>query len=881
MRATTTIVACLSRPRVGSTVLQYKHRGTLEDVTRPGRGILVLLAVGLLCPVLGSCDMRSTTKRTFPGVTWEFRAPEEVGLDGAKLDNFVNNVGGLGAIVKDGYMVKTWGPQPMKETWGSASKPVISTMLFFAVNEGRLSSVDDLVSDWGWELDPKDRAMSFRHLANNVSGYTLAEPPGKAWAYNDFAINLFLKTIYTRVFTDAGGINAADSATRHPKRLGALHFQDGPIYMPWTDGGWEVNASVRDYLRIGWFWLNKGNWNGRQLLPRSLFEAYLKPGVSADLPRAKKVGRGEDYDYLGVGTNGGGNNDTALGPGVYGFNWWHNAGQWFWPDAPIDTFQANGHWNKEVLTIMPSLGIVAAWRSNKGDDSDNFNVPMNDRLKILVSAVRDTAPPSIPKNVVAQEISVSTVRLSWTASTDDVGIAGYRVYRDGRKIGVTLNTSYTDAGLSPSTTYTYAVSALDGVSHEGSKAKTVRITTLPIGRPIPGQIVVDPNNPAWLKYSDGRSFFLCGPGDPENFLYRGSLNPNGTRTGDQMSLINKLKDTGANSIYFEAIRSHGGDGDKTHDPFINNEPAQGINMKVLDQWETWFTEMDNNNIVIYFIFYDDGINVNKNLGWPLDNLGNLHPQEKQFLETLVKKFKHHRHLIWNVMEEVEEMGDDYAAHATKIAETIRRADDHDHVIAVHKLSGLDFSAFADDANINQFAIQYGNVSAPEFHQAMIAAWRAAAGRYNLNMSEGPGGRGATIRKKLWAIAMGGAYCMVLYDELDGIRETPLDELQDQGRLVRFFESTNVNEMAPHDELHFAGTEYVLANPGKSYIAYASNLSGEIGLRDMSTGTYDFAWFDIKNGTSVRQIGVRVAAGNQIWASPAGIGQELVVYIRRQ
>ena len=162
---------------------------------------------------------------------------------------------------------------------------------------------------------------------------------------------------------------------------------------------------------------------------------------------------------------------------------------------------------------------------------------------------------------------------------------------------------------------------------------------------------------------DGGPFFMCGPGDPEDFLYRGTRNPDGTRNGDQISLINKLTGTGANSIYFQAIRSHGGDGKADHNPFNGSDPVQGVNVTILDQWETWFTEMDDNGIVIYFFFYDDAINVSASLGWPLDGSGNLHPQEKNFLETLVNRFEHHQNLIWVVMEEVQEMGSDSPARA--------------------------------------------------------------------------------------------------------------------------------------------------------------------------------------------------------------------------
>jgi len=157
--------------------------------------------------------------------------------------------------------------------------------------------------------------------------------------------------------------------------------------------------------------------------------------------------------------------------------------------------------------------------------------------------------------------------------------------------------------------------------------------------PLPGQIIVDPSNPAWLKYYGGGPFFMAGPGNPEDFLYRGALNPDGTRNGDQSILINKLQSTGANCIYFQAIRSHGGDGDKTHNPFIDNNPSKGINAKILDQWETWFTEMDNNRIVIFFFFYDDSARIWKKRIWDLqDSVGDA---ERNFIVTLVDRFEHH------------------------------------------------------------------------------------------------------------------------------------------------------------------------------------------------------------------------------------------------
>ena len=114
--------------------------------------------------------------------------------------------------------------------------------------------------------------------------------------------------------------------------------------------------------------------------------------------------------------------------------------------------------------------------------------------------------------------------------------------------------------------------------------------------------MIDPENPRWLKRHGGSHVFICGPGDPEEFLYRGTRNPDGTRAGDQRALIRKLIEHGGNSIYMQAVRTHGGDAkpDTTHNPFIDSVPAKGLDERVLAQWEEWFTLMDENEILIYF-----------------------------------------------------------------------------------------------------------------------------------------------------------------------------------------------------------------------------------------------------------------------------------------
>jgi hypothetical protein len=93
--------------------------------------------------------------------------------------------------------------------------------------------------------------------------------------------------------------------------------------------------------------------------------------------------------------------------------------------------------------------------------------------------------------------------------------------------------------------------------------------------------------------------------------------------------------------------------------------------------------MDRNEILIYLFFYDDGAH-------PWDTGDRVGPQEKAFLETIVKRFQHHRNLIWIVGEESEERYS--TARVQAIAEVIRGADEHGHLIGDHHVSGTTFKA---------------------------------------------------------------------------------------------------------------------------------------------------------------------------------------------
>ena len=92
----------------------------------------------------------------------------------------------------------------------------------------------------------------------------------------------------------------------------------------------------------------------------------------------------------------------------------------------------------------------------------------------------DTTPPSVPTGITATAVSSAQINLSWTASTDNVGVVGYRVFRNGVQVGSTTALSYTDTGLAAATSYTYTVAAFDAAGNVSAQSTGTTATTFPL-----------------------------------------------------------------------------------------------------------------------------------------------------------------------------------------------------------------------------------------------------------------------------------------------------------------------------------------------------------------------------------------------------------------
>jgi len=96
----------------------------------------------------------------------------------------------------------------------------------------------------------------------------------------------------------------------------------------------------------------------------------------------------------------------------------------------------------------------------------------------LTVQVPDTTAPSSPSGLKAQALTrPPRVSLTWTASTDNVAVVGYRVFREGILIATVSATSYVDSSVSAAKTYHYAVAAFDTAGNQSATSATVKVTT--------------------------------------------------------------------------------------------------------------------------------------------------------------------------------------------------------------------------------------------------------------------------------------------------------------------------------------------------------------------------------------------------------------------
>jgi Zn-dependent metalloprotease/chitodextrinase len=111
------------------------------------------------------------------------------------------------------------------------------------------------------------------------------------------------------------------------------------------------------------------------------------------------------------------------------------------------------------------------------DAAGNISATSN-TVDVTTQSAVDTQAPTAPSGLASSGVSSSGFTLSWTASTDNMGVTGYQVFQNGSLLKTVTSTSTAITGLSASSTYSYYVNAYDAAGNTSSASSTLNVTTL-------------------------------------------------------------------------------------------------------------------------------------------------------------------------------------------------------------------------------------------------------------------------------------------------------------------------------------------------------------------------------------------------------------------
>ncbi|RUT36321.1 alpha-amylase [Paenibacillus zeisoli] len=128
----------------------------------------------------------------------------------------------------------------------------------------------------------------------------------------------------------------------------------------------------------------------------------------------------------------------------------------------------------KVPAAATSARVYAILRGTEADGAGSFVV---DDMKFSSGDPGDTQAPSTPASLASTGSTATSVSLSWTASTDNVDVSGYEIYRNGTKVGTSTTPSFTDTGLTEATSYKYTVKAYDAAGNLSAASNEVTVGT--------------------------------------------------------------------------------------------------------------------------------------------------------------------------------------------------------------------------------------------------------------------------------------------------------------------------------------------------------------------------------------------------------------------
>ncbi len=148
-----------------------------------------------------------------------------------------------------------------------------------------------------------------------------------------------------------------------------------------------------------------------------------------------------------------------------------------WVSLWSQTGNQGNQWNDVSIDLASYVGSSVQLRFNRTTGSTWQADIAVDNILVNTTGGADTQAPSAPTSLSASGTTTSSTNLSWTASTDNVGVDGYDVYQNGSLLGTTTSTNYAVTGLTASTTYSFYVIAFDAAGNQSAQSNTVNVTT--------------------------------------------------------------------------------------------------------------------------------------------------------------------------------------------------------------------------------------------------------------------------------------------------------------------------------------------------------------------------------------------------------------------
>jgi Beta-lactamase class C and other penicillin binding proteins len=359
--------------------------------------IMVSLALLLLGAIAGAYFIffnnggktQTVTQAYWPDGAWRTSAPEEQGMDSAVLADMITAVNESGknvnsiTIIRNGYLVNETCFYPyrqgIKHAMNSCTKSFVSALTGAAIEDGDMGGANDRVLDFFPDLDIQN--IDARKQDMNVSDL-LSMTTGLNWQFdgNASTIEMLQSSDWTKYTLDLpmdekpgtsfnycnGAANVAASiiekATgKTPEEYAMERLKPLRMDMYWSASPEGVSAGYSgifitpgDAAKLGYLYLNKGNWNGEQLIPESWIAESTRTQVDADW--------------------------NSIFPG-YGYYWWITR---------FDGYAALGFGGNYIF-VVPGQNLVVVFTGGIFDTNDLF-YPGELMEQYVIPSIKGSAP---------------------------------------------------------------------------------------------------------------------------------------------------------------------------------------------------------------------------------------------------------------------------------------------------------------------------------------------------------------------------------------------------------------------------------------------------------------------------------------------------------